>query len=72
MSSPGPIFCKKFEKSIDKYDFCDIIINVSEVNKMLVVLSGILALVGIYLGMTEEPRIDYSEVWEALKKDLEK
>ena len=25
-----------------------------------------------YLGMTEEPRIDYSEVWEALKKDLEK
>ena len=38
---------------------------------MLVVLSGILALVGIYLGMIEEPRIDYSEVWEVLKKDLE-
>ena len=48
------------------------IINVSEVNKMFVVLSGILALVGIYLGMTEESRIDYSEVWEALKKDSEK
>ena len=72
MGSPGPIFCKKFEKSIDFCDFYDIIINVSEVNKMLVVLSGILALVGIYLGMIEEPRIDYSEVWEALKKDLEK
>ena len=39
---------------------------------MLVVLIGILALVGIYLGMIEEPRIDYSEVWEALKEDLEK
>ena len=39
---------------------------------MLVVLSGILALIGIYLGMIEEPRIDYSEVWEALKKDSEK
>ena len=39
---------------------------------MLVVLIGILALVGIYLVMTEEPRIDYSEVWEALKEDLEK
>ena len=39
---------------------------------MFVVLSGILALVGIYLGMTEEPRIDYSEVWEDLIKDLEK
>ena len=39
---------------------------------MLVILIGILALVGIYLGMTEEPRIDYSEVWEVLKKDLEK
>ena len=38
---------------------------------MLVVLSGILVLVGIYLGMIEEPRIDYSEVWEVLKKDLE-
>ena len=38
---------------------------------MFVVLSGILALVGIYLGMIEEPRIDYSEVWEVLKKDLE-
>ena len=38
---------------------------------MFVVLIGILALVGIYLGMTEEPRIDYSEVWEVLKKDLE-
>ena len=39
---------------------------------MFVVLSGILVLVGSYLGMIEEPRIDYSEVWEALKKDLEK
>ena len=39
---------------------------------MLMILSGILALVGIYLGMIEEPRIDYSEVWEVLKKDLEK
>ena len=66
------IFSKNFKKTIDFFDFCDIIINVSEVNKMFVVLSGILALVGIYLGMTEEPRIDYSEVWEALKKDLEK
>ena len=66
------IFSKNLKKTIDFFDFCDIIINVSEVNKMFVVLSGILALVGIYLGMTEEPRIDYSEVWEALKKDLEK
>lgn len=39
---------------------------------MLVVIGGILALVGIYLGMIEEPRLDYSDVWEALKKDLEK
>ena len=39
---------------------------------MVVVLSGILVLVGIYLGMTEEPRIDYSEVWEVLKENLEK
>ena len=72
MARPGQFFAKNLQKSIDFCDFCDIIINVSEVNKMFVVLSGILALVGIYLGMTEEPRIDYSEVWEALKKDLEK
>lgn len=39
---------------------------------MLIVISGILALVGIYLGMTEEPRLDYSEVWEALEKELKK
>lgn len=39
---------------------------------MLIVISGILALLGIYLGMTEEPRIDYSKVWESLEKDLKK
>ena len=39
---------------------------------MFVILSGILGLIGIYLGMIEEPRIDYSELWEDLKKDLEK
>ena len=72
MGAPGPIFAKNLRKNVDFFDFCDIIINVSEVNKMLVILIGILALVGIYLGMTEEPRIDYSEVWEALKEDLEK
>lgn len=39
---------------------------------MLYVIGGILALIGIYLGLTEEPRYDYSEAWEKLKKDLEK
>lgn len=37
---------------------------------MIIVISGILALIGIYLGMTEEPRIDYTEAWKMLREDL--
>lgn len=33
---------------------------------MIIIL---LIIIGIYLGMTEEPRMDYSEAWDILTKE---
>jgi uncharacterized membrane protein len=30
----------------------------------------ILFFIGVYLGMKEKPRMDYTEVWEKLKNEL--
>ena len=35
----------------------------------MIIIILIFFCLGIYLGMTEKPRMDYSEVWEKLKND---
>lgn len=36
----------------------------------MVIFIIILFFIGLYLGMKEEPRMDYTEAWEKLKNEL--